>query len=136
MNFALEELRQVDLPCYKNKQIPFLLFFALRFFGCVAIVRTFFFCTQFGKHQNFALSKSFGIQSSLLSPHPAWQTSKLAFSFSQAYVFHVRVSFFTSNLNSKYSTFALSTINLFSADAFAEGYNAKITCCVQRQDYE
>ena len=32
MNFALEELRQVDLSCYKIKQVPFLLFFCSCFF--------------------------------------------------------------------------------------------------------
>jgi hypothetical protein len=57
------------------------------------------FGTRLCKRQNFAfaLSKSFGILSSLLSPYSPWQTSRLAFAFSQAYVFHIRVSFFTSN---------------------------------------
>ena len=50
----------------------------------------------------FALSKSLGILSSLFSPLPAWQTSRLAFAFSRAYIFHVCISFFTSNLD--YST--------------------------------
>jgi hypothetical protein len=76
----------------------------------------FLFCTQFGKHPNyaFALSKVFGILSSLFSPRPSWQTSKLAFAFSQAYIFHIRVSFFTSNLELQRSTSALSTTGFFS----------------------
>ncbi len=91
INYAYEELRQVDLSCYKIKQVPFPYFLALRFFNSVVVVRTFFFCTQLCKPQNFAfaLSKSFGILSSLLSPYSPWQTSRLAFAFSQAYIFHV-----------------------------------------------
>ncbi len=120
MNFALEELRQVDWLVIKMKKVPFpliLLLFAHCFSDHMAVVRTSFFSTQFRKLQNFAfaLSKSLGILSSLFSPHPTWQTSKLAFAFSQAYFFHIRVNFFTSNLDSQYSVFALSTTIFFSA---------------------
>ncbi|MEE9362064.1 MAG: hypothetical protein V3U92_05645 [Cellulophaga sp.] len=125
MNFALEELRQVDWLVIKIKKVPFPLFSRSSLFQSLAIVRTFFFCTQLCKPQNFAfaLSKFFGILSSLLSPYSPWQTSRLAFAFSQAYIFHIRVSFFTSNLDSQHLTSALSTMNIFSAVAFAEGYN-------------
>ena len=50
MNFAFEELRQVDFSCYKIKQVPFLHFFcsfALRFYGCVAVVQTSFSALRF-----------------------------------------------------------------------------------------
>ncbi len=63
----------------------------------------------------FALSKFLGILSSLFSPLHTWQTSKLAFAFSQAYIFHVRVSFFTSNFDSQHSASAPSTTDFFSA---------------------
>jgi hypothetical protein len=90
---------------------------ALCFFDRTAVVRVSFFSTQFRKHQNFAfaLSQSFGIPSSLLYSVSPWQTSRLAFAFSQAYIFHVCVSFFASNLDSWNSTSALSTIDFLSA---------------------
>jgi hypothetical protein len=95
-------------PTYKNQENSISLdSLALFFFDHMAVVRTSFFNTQFRKPQNFAfaLSKSLGILSSLFSPHPTWQTSRLSFAFSQAYIFHIRANFFTSNLDSQHSTF-------------------------------
>ena len=43
----------------------------------------------------------------------SWLTSRLAFSFSQAYIFHVCVSFFRSNFGSQHLAFALSTTGFF-----------------------
>jgi hypothetical protein len=47
--------------------------------------------------------------------------------FSQTYVLRVRASFSPSKLASQHSASALSKTILFSADAFAEGYNASFT---------
>jgi hypothetical protein len=46
--------------------------------------------------------------------YQAWQSSGLVFAFLQDYIFHICVSFFTSNLESQYSASALSTTDLFS----------------------
>ncbi len=93
-----------------------LLLFLYSFFDYVAVVQTSFLSTQFRKHQNFAftLSQSFGIPLSLLSPYSPWQKSRFDFAFSQAYIFHICVSFFTSNLNSQHSASALSATIFFS----------------------
>jgi hypothetical protein len=56
--------------------------------------------------------------------------------FSQTYVLRVQPLFSPVETSFTVLTFALSATNFFSADAFAEGYNVKITCCIQRQDYE
>ncbi len=123
MNFALEELRQVDWLVIKIKKVPFPLLSRSSLFQSRGNRQNFFFCTQLCKPQNFAfaLSQSFGIPSSLLFQHSPWQTSRLAFAFSQAYVFHIRVSFFTSNLDSQHSVSALSTPVRFTLLTFAEG---------------
>ncbi len=115
MNFVLEELRQVDLLVIKIKQVLFLLFSCSSLFHWRGSNPNFLFSNQLCKPQNFifALSKFLGILSSLFSPLQTWQTSKLAFAFSQAYIFHVRTSFFTSNLDSQHSTSALSTTDYF-----------------------
>jgi hypothetical protein len=48
----------------------------------MAAVRASFFSTQFREHQNFGLL--------FLNPLALlWQTSRVAFAFSQAYIFHV-----------------------------------------------
>jgi hypothetical protein len=81
MNFVLEELRQV----------LFLLFSCSSLFHWRGSNPNFLFSNQLYKPQNFifALSKFLGTLSSLFSPLQTWQISKLAFAFSQAYIFHV-----------------------------------------------
>jgi len=61
----------------------------------MAVIRASFSIPKLCKPQNFAfaLSKSFGITLSLIFLRPTWQTSKLAFAFSRAYIFHTHVSF-------------------------------------------
>jgi hypothetical protein len=95
----------------------------------VAVVRASFFSNQLCKPQNFAfaLSKSFGKLSSLLSPRPTWQTSNPV--FSQTYVLRVQPLFSPAETSFTALSFALSIINFFQLRAFAEGYNHKITCC-------
>ena len=108
INYAYEELGKLICLVIKLSKFHFFCSLALFFFDRMVVVRASFSSTQFRKHQNFAfaLSKSFGILSSLLSPHSTWQTSRLAFAFSQAYIFHIRVSFLTSNPDSQHSTFS------------------------------
>ncbi len=92
----------------------------------------FFFGTQPRIYQNLALLFTFSIawQSSAFPfLHSVGQTSKFAFSFSQAYVFHIHVSFFISNFDSQHSAFALFAMSFFSADSFEQkAYNALFTC--------
>jgi hypothetical protein len=123
-------------PTYKNKQVPFLQFFCSSLFNGVGVARASFFSNQLCKPQNFAfaLSKSFGKLSSLLSPRPTWQTSNPV--FSQTYVLRVQPLFSPAETSFTALSFALSIINFFQLRAFAEGYNHKITCCVQSQNYE
>jgi hypothetical protein len=101
---------------------------ALRFFNRMVIVRTFIFCTKFCKPHIFAfsLSKSFGILSSLFSPHSTWQTSRLAFAF-------YKLIFSISALTFSHRTLIHSTQlplfpqqSSFSLRALAEGNNATL----------
>ncbi len=59
--------------------------------------------------------------------HLPLQIVQFVFAFSQAYIFHIRVSFFTPNLDSQHSTSALSTMNFFSAVVLAGGYDKILT---------
>jgi hypothetical protein len=114
------------------KQIEFKLLnfysLALRFFTGVAVIQTSFFNNQLCKPQNFvfALSKCLGILSSLFSQLQTWQTSKLAFAFSQAYIFHVRVSFSHRTLIHSTQLLLFQQQISFPFHAFAEGYNATL----------
>jgi len=75
------------------------------------------FSTKLGKHQNsaFALSQSFCIPASIPSAYSPQQTSRLDFAFSQAYIFHICFSVFTSNFDSQHSVSALLTTGSFFA---------------------
>ena len=107
INYAYEELGKLICVVIKLSKFHFFCFLALCFFNSKVVVRTSFFCIQLCKPQDFVfpLSKFLGILASLFSPLQTWQTSRLAFSFSQAYIFHIRVSFFTSNFDSQHSIF-------------------------------
>jgi len=121
------------MPSYKNLAV-FRLYFlcpAFRFLSSVKVVRASFLGTRLCKHQNsaFALSKFLGILSSLFSSRSTWQTSIPAFSFSQAYILHIRANFFTSNLDSQHSASALSiTDHFFHFLPLKKAYNAELTC--------
>ena len=70
MNFALEELRQVDFARYNKKsKAPLLLFPCSLLFQLRGSRPHFIFYTQFDKHQDFAfaLSEALGILPRLFS---------------------------------------------------------------------
>ncbi len=71
------------LVIIKKVKLRYFCSLALRFFDHMVVARASFFSTQLDKPQNFAfaLSKSFGMLSSLLSPHPPWQTQDSLFLF-------------------------------------------------------
>ncbi len=110
--------RQVDLFCYKIKQVPFL--FLLLFAFSIAWQSSDLPFSVLNR-ANIKISLLLFlnplayIPSSLFSPRSTWQTSNPAFAFSQAYIFHIHVSFFTSNLDLQHSVSALSTTDFFSA---------------------
>jgi hypothetical protein len=130
MNFALEELRQVDWLVIKIKQVSFLLYsLALCFFNPGAIVRISFFRNQLCKPQDFAL---------LFPKHLAYYRayflhSKLGKYRNPLLLFH-RLIFSTSELAFSHRNLIHSTQLSpfqqqvsFSAEAFAEGYNNELT---------
>ncbi len=141
INYAYEELGKLICLVIKLSKFHFFCSLALCLFNGVAIIRTSFFSTQHGKPQNFsfALSKSFGILSSLLSPHSILANirslllifqlliSTMDFDkgmsyFSTSTLFFYKLMFSASELHflqqklaSQHSAFALSTTIFFHA---------------------